>query len=119
MNESTASVGEVVGKSAVEIRSALKGLRRDVLERLFVLILTVEPTLSPRQVAKLRGKHPKTIVRLIQAKKLRAFQWAGKDYEIPISAVRERDENTATLPTKPSSAEIDELKKLLRSLVSG
>lgn len=113
--EAMNGIGDLAGKAEVLLRASLKRLRRDLLEGLVVRLLTVEPTLTPAQIATLRNKDRRTIVRLIQRKELPATRWTGKDYEVPISAVRDRDRKTATMPL-PSSEQNGEIDRILTVL---
>lgn len=86
---------QVIGKSREAIATALRKKRTEELFDIIYELATLEPFFSPRTIAQARGISQRRIVALCQARTLRAHKISDNNWRVPLSAVREWDENTA------------------------
>lgn len=87
---------KVIGKSREEIGEVLKSTPRQELLDIICALATPEPHYSPREIAQRRGLKKETILRLIREGVIAPVHApTGKDYRIPLSAIRDWDKRTA------------------------
>ena len=85
----------VIGKSREEIDQALRHKRPEELLDIISELATLEPFFSPRTIAAARGISQRRLVAMCKNRTIRAHKISENNWRVPLSAVREWDENTA------------------------
>lgn len=87
---------DVRNRTRDEIGGILKHTPRPELLDLIFSLSTCEPHYSPAELAKRRGLHKETILRLIKQGVIAPIHApTGKDYRIPLSSILDWDRRTA------------------------
>lgn len=87
----------LVGKTYQEIEAAVHGLKRDQLIAIIQELAGGEPFFSPEQISRLRGISRANVMRRIRARLLRAHMPVHNRWRVPLSALREWDEQTRVI----------------------
>ena len=85
----------LVGKSREQIAQATRNKKREELIDLIYSLATFEPMFKIRDVAARRGLSADTVERLIKRGKLRAHKPLDNALRVPLSAIRDWDQQTA------------------------
>lgn len=105
---------KVIGKSREEIAKAIRHKTREELSNLIYHLETIEPHFSPKTIAFARALGPRMIVAKIQNGEIaRAHRPTLKGWRVPLSAIREWDEQTSIrrFNTRSSSGRLSSLGK--------
>jgi excisionase family DNA binding protein len=85
----------LVGKSREQIAQATRQKKREELIDLIYSLATCEPMLTVNEVAARRGLSRDSIERLIKRGKIRAHKPLDKAVRVPLSSIRDWDQQTA------------------------
>jgi hypothetical protein len=93
----------LVGRSREQIEQALRDKKRAELLDVIYSLATCEPMLSPREIATRRQMTKRRVMQLIKDGTLRAHKPAENALRVPLSSIREWDQQTALFFSPPMS----------------
>jgi hypothetical protein len=85
----------LVGKSREQIAQATRHKKREELIDLLYSLATFEPMFRPREIAERRGMSKGIVLKLIKSGILRAHKPSENVLRVPLSAIRDWDQQTA------------------------
>jgi hypothetical protein len=97
----------LIGKTKEQIEHATRHKRREELIEIIYRLATFEPMFKPQEIADHRRMSKRVVVRLIKDGVLRAHKPLENALRIPLSAIREWDQQTALFFVSEQNEHLD------------